>query len=303
MKLDAESIQPLVKLVCELCGVVLDESKIYLMRSRLGAVVEEAGAKTVDEFCLEARRDPKLKDAIINAITTQETLFFRDNTYYEALRHKAIPETIDAKTKTLFPKRLRFWSAACSTGQEPYSIGMILMDLIPDWADWDIRIVASDISDEALAKASRGEYLEHEVKRGLDPIKTRKFFDKTAEGFRVKDELRSLVHFERRNLLKPFIGTGPFDVVFCRNVSIYFERDERIDLFRRLSDCLTTEGYLFAGSSESLSILDKRFVPEKHCGGSFYRPNLTKSASALAGCASKERTAWEAHERRPSPGL
>jgi len=273
MQVKPEEIPDIDRLVSELCGVVLDETKGYLIDSRLGGVAEAAGCASFSDFFQKARSNRTLQNQIIDAITTQETLFFRDTSPFEALKHKAIPETIDAKSGTTFAKRLRIWSAACSTGQEPYSIAMTLCDLLPDLASWDINILATDICDSAIAQASLGRYAPHEIQRGLAPNMLPKYFREESGGWRVKEELRSLIRFDRRNLLEPFTGMGPFDIIFCRNVAIYFETDVKRDLFNRLADLLTPEGYLFAGSSESLANLDARFIPQHHCRGIFYQPN------------------------------
>ena len=155
----------------------------------------------------------------------------------------------------------------------PLSIAMTLCELIPDVFSWDVNVLATDISDAAIKQASLGEYSEHEIQRGMSPHLLNKHFTRKADGWKVKDELRSLIAFDRRNLLKPLTGLGPFDVIFCRNVAIYFDAETRRDLFRRLADRLATEGYLFVGSSESLSDVGPDFVPQHHCRGVFYQPN------------------------------
>jgi len=281
MQVTPEEIPAVARLVDELCGVVLDETKGYLIDSRLAGVAEAAGCANFGEFCRKARASRTLQNQIIDAITTQETLFFRDNSPFEALKHKTIPETIDAKAGTPFPKRLRIWSAACSTGQEPYSIAMTLCELLPDAPSWDINILATDISDSTIAQASMGRYAKHEIQRGMAPNMLSKHFHEEAGQWRVKEELRSLIRFDRRNLLQPFTGLGPFDIIFCRNVAIYFDTDVKRRLFNRLADRLTPEGYLFVGSSESLTSLDPRFVAQHHCRGVFYQPNK-RPAVAMA---------------------
>ncbi len=273
MQVTPDEIPAVARLVDELCGVVLDETKGYLIDSRLAGVAEAAGCASFGELCQKARASRTLQNQIIDAITTQETLFFRDNSPFEVLKHKAIPELIDAKAGTPFPKRLRIWSAACSTGQEPYSIAMTLCELLPDAPLWDINILATDICDSPIAQASLGRYAKHEIQRGMAPNMLSKHFREEPGGWRVKEELRSLIRFDRRNLLEPLTGLGPFDVIFCRNVAIYFDTDVKRDLFNRLADRLTPEGYLFVGSSESLANLDPRFVAQHHCQGVFYQPN------------------------------
>ena len=166
MQVTSEEIPAVARFVDELCGVVLDETKGYLIDSRLGSLVEAAGCANFTEFLRKAQTVQTLQHQIVDAITTQETLFFRDSSPFDALSHKAIPETIDAKSGTPFSKRLRIWSAACSTGQEPYSIAMTLCNLLPDVHSWDIKILATDICDSAITQASLGRYAEHEVQRG-----------------------------------------------------------------------------------------------------------------------------------------
>jgi chemotaxis protein methyltransferase CheR len=269
-------------LVEELCGIVLDNSKGYLIESRLGGLAEAHGCNNFTEFCRKARNgDPTLRSRIIDAITTQETLFFRDSSPFEALKHKAIPELIDAKTGTMFSKRIRIWSAACSTGQEVYSIAMTLCELIPDILKWDIKILGTDISDSAVKQASLGRYAKHEIQRGMKPAFLQKYFVEGKDDWRVKDELRCFSSFQRRNLLEPFTDLGLFDIIFCRNVAIYFDATTKRNLFHRLTRQMTSDGYLFVGSSESLAEFGSQFVPQYHCRAIFYQPNK-KTIMAMA---------------------
>lgn len=275
MKVTPEDIKVIFRLVDDLCGVVLDESKGYLIESRLSDVAEKAGCKSFTELYHKARyqSDKKLQTEIIDAITTQETLFFRDSSPFEALQHKAIPELLDAKAKTVFPKRIRVWSAACSTGQEPYSIAMIFHELLPDINTWDINILATDISDTAIKVASVGRYAGHEIQRGMEPKLLAKYFSKEDNFWKVNDELRSLIAFRQMNLLKSFTNLGPFDIIFCRNVAIYFSSEDKRSLFNRLAEVLIPEGFMFVGSSESLSDAGPQFKPLQHCRSVFYQPN------------------------------
>jgi chemotaxis protein methyltransferase CheR len=293
MKLTSQEIVEVSSLVMELCGILLDESKGYLIESRLQPLVVEFQCKSYQELVSRARgqRDRALLTRIIDAITTNETLFFRDASPFEALQHKALPELIDAKAKTAYPRRLRIWSAASSTGQEPYSIAMVLHELIPNIASWDINILATDISDAALKQASSGVYTEFEIGRGLRPDLLQRYFTRTANTYKVKDELRSLVSFGRQNLMEPFANPGPFDIVFCRNVVIYFTAAARQDIFNRLARSLVPDGYLFVGSAESLSDLGPRFLPHHHCKSVFYRPNQVARPSFELGKSPPATTA------------
>jgi chemotaxis protein methyltransferase CheR len=283
----AENEIPIVaSLVKELCGVILDGSKGYLIESRLGRLVELSGCSNYSEFCHRARysTDKSLHSDIIDAITTRETIFFRDNSPFEVLQHKVIPELIDAKEGSMYPKRMRIWSAACSTGQEMYSIAMTLNECLPDISKWDIKILGTDIADAAIKQASLGRYAKHEIQRGMKPNLLHKYFDESSEGWRVKDELRYLVSFQKRNLLNPFTDLGMFDIIFCRNVAIYFDSVIKRDLFQRLRKQLIADGYLFVGSSESLSELGTHFAPRHHCRSIYYQPNqLSAGAMAQAG--------------------
>jgi chemotaxis protein methyltransferase CheR len=283
VEVGAEDIKVISRLVADLCGIVLDESKGYLIKSRLSGVAEAAGCKTFSELYYKARYDGEkaLQSRIIDAITTNETLFFRDTSPFDALQFKVIPNLVDEKTRAGLPRRLRIWSAAASTGQEAYSIAMLLRETLPDVAKWDIQILGTDISDGAIRHASLGHYAEYEIQRGMRPACLDKYFTRDVTGYKVKDELRAMVAYRRMNLLEPFARTGPFDVIFCRNVAIYFSQEARRDLFLRLAAELTPGGYLFVGSSESLSDLGPRFAPQQHCRAIFYQPNAPATPAEI----------------------
>jgi len=278
-----DEIMCVADLVRDLCGVVLDEGKGYLIESRLGNLARELGCSDYRDLCRKARAvgGHAVQRKIIDAITTQETLFFRDTSPFEALQHKALPELIDAKSKTAFPKRFRIWSAAASTGQEAYSIAIAICEVNPDVRTWDINILGTDICDEAVRQASLGRYAAHEIQRGLNPQMRSKYFHAEGNAWRVRDEIRSLVSFQRRNLLEPFTGLGPFDVIFCRNVAIYFDAATRRDLFHRIADRLAPGGYLFVGSSESLSDLGPQFLPQHHCRSVYYQPTRRRAPALV----------------------
>ncbi len=282
MQLNSADLDAICGLVADLCGVYLDESKSYLIESRLGELVSRSGCGSYAELARGARyvAEDKLRHEIVDLITTNETLFFRDASTFDALQHKVLPELIDSKAGSLFPKRLRIWSAACSTGQEAYSIAMLLSELIEDIHSWDVQIVGADVSDDAVARASYGLYAPHEVTRGLSPERLRKHFTSVGPNWRVNDALRSLVSFERRNLLEKVEFGRRFDVIFCRNVAIYFTPEVRADLFTRLAACLTVDGYLFVGGQESLMDLGPQFAPHHHCRAVFYRPGLAPAQCA-----------------------
>lgn len=275
MKLTEDEISRVCRLVDELAGIQWDAGKAYLIESRLPSLLRDHKCTDLTDLVSKVRTNlnPQIRADFVDAITTRETLFFRDESPFEALRHKALPEIIDAKSKSTWARRLRFWSAACSSGQEPYSLGIVLRELIDDIDDWDVQILATDLSKAALASASKGVYSDFEMSRGIDPRRRDKFFRKVEGGWKICDEVRSMVSFSERNLLQPFTNIGPFDVIFCRNVAIYFDVPVKKDLFERLAGVLTQNGALFVGSSESLSAFGERWKPLHHCRGIFYQPN------------------------------
>jgi chemotaxis protein methyltransferase CheR len=275
VQVTAQDVLFVAQFVQELCGVTLDESKAYLVESRLSGLARSAGCANYRELCRKAQSggDSKLRDQIIDAITTHETLFFRDGSPFETLRSHVLPELLRAKARTASPRRIRIWSAGCSTGQEPYRIAMTLWDAIPNILGADVNILGTDVSDAAVKQASLGRYAPHEIQRGLNEATLARFFHRDADGWRVRDELRSLLVFRRQHLLESFAGLGPFDAIFCRNVAIYFDAKTRRDLFLRMADRLAPEGYLFVGSAESLMDLGPRFTPLYHERTAYYRPN------------------------------
>ncbi|MBX3424636.1 MAG: protein-glutamate O-methyltransferase CheR [Pirellulales bacterium] len=274
-----EDIDAVCGLVDDLCGIYWDASKAYLIESRLSQLVRKTSCANYADLVRKVRAAalPGLREEVINAVTTNETLWFRDTSPFEALRHKVIPHVIDGKAKSLNPRRLRIWSAASSTGQEAYSIAMAFADVVYDYQNWDFKVFGTDISPAAVAQASRGVYNKLEISRGLDVAYRDKYFIDQGDSWLVRDSIRSMCSFAVRNLHEPFTGLGPFDVVFCRNVAIYFNAEDRAKLFEKLAATLTPEGWLFAGSSESLSDLGARWAPQQHCRATCYQPNLAQA--------------------------
>ena len=274
MQLTSHEIDLTIKLVEDLCGIYLDESKSYLLETRLDPVVQEFHCENFAELAdLAGRQDQEnVRDSIIDAITTNETLFFRDKSPFEALKYKLLPELIDRVELGTRPRSIRIWSAACSTGQEPYSLAMTLCDLIPDIDHWDINILGTDISNSAIEQARQGLYSELEIGRGLEESYLSRYFEKEGKSWRINPGIRRMVQLETRNLLHPFLEKDYFDFVMCRNVAIYFKKSERDDVFRRIVGTIATGGSLFVGSSESLFDLGPEFSPETHCNCTVYRP-------------------------------
>lgn len=273
-------------LVDDLCGICWDSSKSYLIESRLTTIFKRSGCANYVDFARRIRANllPELRSEVIDAVTTHETLWFRDNSPYEALRHKIFPELIDAKGSTPYPKRFRIWSAACSTGQEPYSIAMTLADLVPDIHRWDVQIVGTDISPGSVETASRGLYGEMEMARGMDPLRLNRYFTKQGAQWKISEQIRSMCSFSTQNLHNSFSNLGAFDVIFCRNVAIYFTAEDRKNIFNRMAQSLQPNGWILVGSSESLGDMGPRWAPQFHCRANCYRPMMTESAKAAVGC-------------------
>ena len=205
---------------------------------------------------------------------TRRTSRFRDGALFDAFQFKVAPESIDARGRLGTPKKLRIWSAACSTGQEPYGLAMILSEMIPDIATWDIQITATDISKASIETAQRGVYSVHDVSRTQRPQAMQRWFDQTPEGAVVKPCIKKLVTFRQLNLMEPFVAMGPFDIVFLRNVLIYFDKPSKLQLLQRLRSAMMPHGWLFVGSTENLNDAGAEWVPQTHCRATVYQPNV-----------------------------
>jgi chemotaxis protein methyltransferase CheR len=297
-----EELDLLSRYIHAICGVTLDASKGYLVESRLGGLLGPAGCSSYRDLHMKAKADPTkvLERKIIEAITTNETLFFRDAAPFELLRHKVLPDLLDRRPAApgKKPGPIRIWSAACSTGQEVYSIAIVLKELLGDPFRYDLKVLGTDISDAVVAKASRGTYEKLEIERGLAPEVLRKHFVPAGGGWKVADEIRAMVSFRRLNLLEDFAFLGKFDVVFCRNVAIYFQEKDRTRLFDGIARTLEPDGSLIIGSTESLLGICSRFESKRYLRSVFYRP---LPAGAVAAPAVVPLPTAKAGPAPPSP--
>lgn len=275
LKITPSELNTIAKYIKDISGIHLDQSKTYLFETRLSSIATESGCSSYQELYQAAKRDSskKIERKIVDAITTNETLFFRDKGPFELLQHKIIPEIIDrrAPKSQILKTNLKIWSAASSTGQELYSIAMIIKELIDDLSRYNINLLGTDISDNAVSQASYGKYNKFEVERGLDRRVLQKYFTLFGDSWKVKDELRSMVNFRKFNLMMPFTALGKFDIIFCRNVAIYFTPQDRKKLFDKIANSLADDGYLIIGSTESLTGVSTRFVPKRHLRSIFYQ--------------------------------
>jgi len=262
--------------VYEISGIALDETKAYLMETRLTGLLSESGCASYSELYYKAKADRtrSLEKKIIDAITTSETTFFRDQSPFELLQYKILPDLIDRKTVGVpksAPLSIRIWSAACSTGQEVYSVAILLKELLKDSNRFNIRMLATDISDAAIARASYAVYNKFEIERGLPKDRLQKYFEVVGDSWKVKDEIRSMATFKRQNLMESLHGLGKFDIILCRNVAIYFTMEDRVKLFDRIANNLEPDGCLVIGASEFLTGVCSRFESKRYLRSVFYQ--------------------------------
>jgi chemotaxis protein methyltransferase CheR len=275
IKITPPEFDILARHILEISGIALSKGKEYLVETRLSPLVEALECRSYTEFHKKIKADPRgeINEKIINAISTNETYFFRDKSPFELLQHKIIPDLMDrrVKSKGVLKPGLRLWSAASSTGQEIYSMAMALIEIGITPARYNIRMLGTDISDAAVAQASYGWYNKFEIARGLDPKRLARFFTAEKDGWRIKDEIRFMAQFKKMNLMKPFVGLGKFDIILCRNVMIYFTPEDRRKIYANIARVLEPDGYLIIGSTESLANECDLFTPHRYLKSVFYQ--------------------------------
>jgi len=255
----------IANLVYNACGIVLGDHKREMVYSRLARRIRALKLNDFKAYLtyLDTHKDQEF-DAFINAITTNLTSFFREVHHFEFIKSELIPNLIKANKDT---KRVRIWSAGCSTGEEPYSLAMMLNNAFP--SNWDVKILATDLDSNVLEKAQKGVYTAANV-NGLDTTHLKRWFLKSKDGehYKVKDTLRERISFKRLNLLQDWPMKGPFDLILCRNVVIYFDKETKDHLFKRYANILSDHGYLFLGHSESMG---KEHSNYKNLGKTMYQ--------------------------------
>jgi chemotaxis protein methyltransferase CheR len=274
--LEKHEFELLRTLIQSWCGILLEDSKLYLVESRLREVVIESGCATYGDFYQMAKYGgTALRDRIIDDMTTNETSWFRDGPFWGTVRQVIIPEAIEAARSEGRP-RVSIWSAASSTGQEPYTIGILLREMesareLHGYRAESFDVYATDISRTALAIAEAGRYDPISMRRGLDPELRDRHFDKSGRVSRLHDDVKKLVQFKRMNLLDPFGALGPFDVVFLRNVLIYFSVACKRQILAKTQRVLRPEGSLIAGATETLELYSDEYDVVRHGRSTFYR--------------------------------
>jgi len=240
-------------------GLSLSSDKRYLVESRLGPVCTRFKIDGLSKLISEIKsgRAIELEKAVIEAMTTNETFFFRDKVPFDIFQDVLLPRYLKDRAAS---RRLRIWCAAASTGQEPYSLAMLLSEASSRMPGWKIEIVASDISTEVLEKARIGLYNQFEVQRGLPVRLMVKYFTQVGDQWQIAPQIRSMVDFRQVNLIQDFSRLGQFDIIYCRNVLIYFDAPTKADVFKRLAKALSADGALLLGASETVLGISDAFV-------------------------------------------
>ena len=249
-----QEYQDFCRFLEDACGIVLGENKHYLVSSRLNRLMGEYQLSNLGELVERLKRDrgPGFRERIIEAMTTNETFWFRDTFPFDILKSRVIPDFLESRGR----QPLKIWSAACSSGQEPYTISITIDEYAkenPGKLAGDAQIVATDISDRMLEVGRKAHYDQLSVARGLSAERKAAYFSEQGNEWEVKPEIRRRVSFRHLNLLQNFSSLGKFDVIFCRNVLIYFSTDSKRDILARFAQQLNPGGYLFLGASESMA--------------------------------------------------
>jgi len=265
------------KLLKERSGLVLAPDKQYLAESRLLPLARRAGINTLTELVarLKTPQAAALASEVVDAMTTNETFFFRDKIPFEHFRDTIMPALIASRARK---KTIRIWCAAAATGQEPYSLAMTLKGMGAQLAGYKVQILATDLNAEVLERAREGVYSQFEVQRGLPIQQLVKFFTQVGERWQIAQELRAMVQFRPLNLLADFKPLGSFDVVFCRNVLIYFDQPTKTQVLERVARQMPDDGFLVLGAAETVVGLTETFKPVAEKRG-LYAPNVAARAA------------------------
>jgi len=270
--LDYEYLRKLLK---ERSGLDLSPDKQYLVESRLIPLARKVGLTGITELVQKMKAGSEaLTSEVVEAMTTNETFFFRDKVPFDHLRETMLPALLQARASR---RSLRIWCAASSTGQEPYSIAMCLKELGAALAGWRVEIIGTDLSQAVLEKSRAGIFSQFEVQRGLPIQMLVKHFTQIGELWQLNPDIRAMVQYRQLNLLHDFAQLGTFDVIFCRNVLIYFDQDTKAGIFERLAKMVEPDGFMVLGAAESVVGISDAFRPFPERRG-LYRPNATRGA-------------------------
>jgi chemotaxis protein methyltransferase CheR len=270
LTLDNSTFDYVRKLVHERSAIALEQNKGYLVESRLMPLARQLGLGSLAELVQQLRTRPygELHSNVVEAMTTNETSFFRDLNPFDVLRTEILPNLIRARAAI---RTLNIWSAACSSGQEPYTIAILLREHFPELQDWKLRIYASDLSQQMVERARQATYNQLEVNRGLPAAMLARYFQKSGLQWQVKPEIRSQIHFQQLNLIERWPPLPTMDVIFLRNVLIYFTTDTKRQILANMRRQLAAEGTLFLGGAETTMGIDDAWQRVNHGKTSTYR--------------------------------
>lgn len=259
-------------------GLVLSADKQYLVESRLQPIARKLNLETISKLVAKLRlpSERALHEAVVEAMTTNESFFFRDKTPFDRFNDTMLPELLKTRATQ---RKLRIWCAAASTGQEPYSIGICLKEAASKIPGWRTEILGTDLSKDVLEKAKVGLYSQFEVQRGLPIQLLLKYFTQQGDLWQISPEMRSMVQWRQFNLLESFSAMGMFDIVFCRNVLIYFDQPAKVDILSRIARQMPQDGFLVLGAAETVVGLTDSFVPVPNKRG-LYQPKQKESVTA-----------------------
>lgn len=261
-------------------GLVLSSEKLYLLESRLAPIARKHGLAGLPAITAKLKAgDEALAREVTEAMTTNESFFFRDKTPFDHFEKLMLPAMLKARAGS---KRLRIWCAAASTGQEPYSLAMILREKQALLKDWRVEIIGTDLSSDVLTRAKAGLYSQFEVQRGLPVQLMVKYFAKEREQWKIKDDIRSMVQYRQMNLLDSFVGLGTFDIIYCRNVLIYFDEATKRGILERMAQLLPEDGYLLLGAAETVVGITNAFTPLQGAQGVSVKPAKAQPKSNVA---------------------
>ena len=279
--MNIEDFNLLSKLIKDRSGLTLTKDKAYLLESRLLPVARKWNLKSLDELVmrLRTRSEAGLVRDVVEAMTTNESFFFRDIKPFDQFKQVILPHLLQTRAA---PRSIKIWSAACSSGQEPYTLGMILKEERQKLIGWNIDILATDLSTEILAKAQAGLYSQFEVQRGLPIQLLVKYFKQAGDRWQIDSAVREMVRYRPFNLLDELSGLGQFDVIFCRNVLIYFDQPTKQMVLERMAKQLAPDGFLYLGGAETVVGITDKFQPMANHRGIYHHANAA-AAAKVAG--------------------
>tara|TARA_Y100001001_G_scaffold155119_1_gene170580 strand:+ start:911 stop:1774 length:864 start_codon:yes stop_codon:yes gene_type:complete len=276
MSIKPENFDVLKNFLYEKSGIVIVPDKMYLLESRLSPILRKREMENLDALAQDVRSGFKkdLEKEVIEAMTTNETSFFRDQKPFHLFENVLLPRLMNNRTS----RRIKIWCAACSSGQEPYSLAMLIKENQARFAGWNFEIIATDLDEKILDQAQKGRFSQFEVQRGLPITHLVKYFTQDQDAWVLNDEIKRMVTFRPLNLLDSFAALTGCDIVFCRNVLIYFDKETKAKIFKKIYDILPDNGYLVLGGAETVLGVTDMFKPLPERGSGYVKDKAPESA-------------------------